>query len=268
MTAVCTGCAPDLAGTLSVVATVGKNITFCRQFAGRADVAQLAEHFTRNEGVGGSSPPVGFKKGPQSGSFPFRDPTSPSVMCPGYVARRTDDRRHARRAERPRLPRRAQARPAVVRQVPAAGWLPGAAPSRARVDRERGRPPAGYFTKRTAEAWLLDVLHQARHGTLPGQVRTGVTFADAAAEWLRYIEHDRERKPSTVAGYWALVRSQLLPAFGDEPIESITTPMIEHWLAGSSGRQARARSRSSCCTASSSARASSSTPRARRPRCR
>jgi hypothetical protein len=27
----------------------------------------------------------------------------------------------------------------------------------------------------------------------------GVTFADAAAEWLRYI--DRERKPSTVAGF-------------------------------------------------------------------
>jgi hypothetical protein len=29
-------------------------------FAGRADVAQLAEHFTRNEGVPGSSPGVGF----------------------------------------------------------------------------------------------------------------------------------------------------------------------------------------------------------------
>ena len=27
---------------------------------------------------------------------------------------------------------------------------------------ERGRPPRGYFTKRTAEAWLRDVLDQAR----------------------------------------------------------------------------------------------------------
>src|SRR5436305_1810984 len=69
---------------------------------------------------------------------------------------------------------------------------------------ERGRPLAGYFTKRTAEAWLSDVLDLARHGTLPGQVRTGATFADAVAEWLRYIEHDRGRKPSTVAGYRAL----------------------------------------------------------------
>ena len=49
----------------------------------------------------------------------------------------------------------------------------------------RGRPAAGYVTKRGAEAWLRNVLDQARRGTLPGQVRTGVTFAEAAAEWLR-----------------------------------------------------------------------------------
>ncbi len=52
----------------------------------------------------------------------------------------------------------------------------------------RGRPPDGYLTKRTADAWLREVLDQARRGTLPGMVRTGATFADAAAEWLRYVE--------------------------------------------------------------------------------
>jgi hypothetical protein len=31
------------------------------------------------------------------------------------------------------------------------------------------------------------VLDQARRGELPGQVRTGATFADPAAEWLRFI---------------------------------------------------------------------------------
>jgi integrase len=100
---------------------------------------------------------------------------------------------------------------------------------------ERGRPPAGYFTKRLAEAWLRSVLDEARRGTLPGMVRTGATFADAAAEWLRYIEHDRGRKPSTVAGYKAIARGQLVPAFGELPIESITTPMIERWLGGAGG---------------------------------
>jgi hypothetical protein len=58
---------------------------------------------------------------------------------------------------------------------------------------ERGRPATGYFTKRLAEDWLCDLIDQAQRRTLPGMVRTGATFADAAAEWLRYIEHDRGR---------------------------------------------------------------------------
>ena len=95
---------------------------------------------------------------------------------------------------------------------------------------ERGRPGAGYFTKRTAEAWLRDVLDEARRGTLPGLVKTDVTFAEAADEWLRYVEHDRGRKPSTIAGYRALLNSQLLPVFGEKPIESITTAEIEAWI--------------------------------------
>lgn len=97
---------------------------------------------------------------------------------------------------------------------------------------ERGRPAAGYYTKRAAEDWLRKVLDEAREGTLPGLVKTDVSFAEAADEWLRYIEHDRGRKPSTVAGYRALLRSQLLPTFGELPIESITTPMVEAWVAG------------------------------------
>ncbi len=36
--------------------------------------------------------------------------------------------------------------------------------------RERGRPAAGFFTKRTAEAWLADVLGEAPRGELPGMV--------------------------------------------------------------------------------------------------
>jgi integrase len=96
---------------------------------------------------------------------------------------------------------------------------------------ERGRPPTGYFTKRLAEDWLRGVLDQARRGTLPGLVRTGATFAEAAAEYLRYIEHDRGRKPSTVRGYRSAVTAHLLPAFGDMPVEAVTTEVIERWVA-------------------------------------
>lgn len=94
---------------------------------------------------------------------------------------------------------------------------------------ERGRPPAGYYTKRLAEDWLRDVLDQARRGTLPGLVVTGATFADAAAEFMRYVEHDKALKPSTLYGYQSILDAYLLPAFGDRQLEQITTADIEAW---------------------------------------
>jgi integrase len=94
---------------------------------------------------------------------------------------------------------------------------------------QRARPPAGYYTKRLAEDWLRDVLDQARHGTLPGMVRTGATFEDAAAEFLRYVEHDRALKPSTLRGYRSIVDAYLLPAFGPRRLEDITARDIELW---------------------------------------
>jgi integrase len=104
---------------------------------------------------------------------------------------------------------------------------------------DRGRPPAGYFTKRLAEAWLRSTLEDARRGTLPGIVRSGATFADGAAEWLRFIEEDRARKPSTIADYRSALNVHLLQAFGDRPLESITREDIERWrrdLTGLSNR--------------------------------
>jgi len=94
---------------------------------------------------------------------------------------------------------------------------------------ERGRPPTGYFTKRTAEDWLRDVIDQARRGTLPGMTRTGATFADAAVEFLRHAEHDRDVKPSTLRDYRSTINAHLLPPFGDLRLEDITTDVIEHW---------------------------------------
>jgi integrase len=97
---------------------------------------------------------------------------------------------------------------------------------------ERGRPPAGYYTKRRAEDWLRDVLDQARRGTLPGLVKTGATFADAAAEFMRYAEHDKALKPSTIYGYRSILDAYLLPAFGGKPLEQITPADVEAWRAG------------------------------------
>ena len=54
----------------------------------------------------------------------------------------------------------------------------------------RGRPDPGFFTKRTAEEWLRVTLAAAEVAAELG-VDRDVTFATAAAEWLRYVEHDR-----------------------------------------------------------------------------
>jgi len=103
---------------------------------------------------------------------------------------------------------------------------------------ERGRPAPGYYTKRSAESWLSKLLEEARRGELPGMVRTGATFADAASEYMRWLEHDRQRKPSTLRDYQSIIRAHLLPAFGRERLEDITTEGVELWSASlaASGR--------------------------------
>ena len=105
----------------------------------------------------------------------------------------------------------------------------------------RGRPPAGYFTRRTAQDWLRATLEEARRGTLSGIVRTGATFSDAAAEFLRYVEHDRAIKPSTLRGYRSIIDAYFLPAFGSRPLEGIGGREIDRWrgelVTGASGRQ-------------------------------
>jgi integrase len=106
---------------------------------------------------------------------------------------------------------------------------------------ERGRPPSGHFTKRTAEGWLRSTLERARRGELPGMVRTGATFADAAAEYLRYIDKDRRRKASTVEDYRSIIRVHLLPAFGETRLEDVTTADVEAFAATLVQREHRGR---------------------------
>jgi integrase len=99
----------------------------------------------------------------------------------------------------------------------------------------RGRPLAGSYTKRMAEDWLRGILDQARAGTLPGMVRTGATFADATAEFLRYCEQDRGCKPWTIRGYSSTIQTHLIPTFGRLAVEDITTTAIERWIASVKG---------------------------------
>ena len=78
-------------------------------------------------------------------------------------------------------------------------------------------------------------------GTLAGLVRTGVTVDEAAAEFLRYLEHDRARKPATIRGYRWLIDGHVSPAFGDMRIEDVTPAMVEAWSATLPGTPASRR---------------------------
>lgn len=95
----------------------------------------------------------------------------------------------------------------------------------------RGRPPAGTYSRRTAEDWLRDVLQQAEAKTLPGTACPTVTFEQAAREWLRFVAEERACKPSTVRSYRSSVEGQLIPAFGQWRLEDITARDLERWRA-------------------------------------
>ena len=74
----------------------------------------------------------------------------------------------------------------------------------------------------------------------PSAARSGATFAEAAAEYLRFAEEDRGCKPSTIRSYRNAINVHLLPVFGAMALEDITVQEIERWRAGmSSARQQR-----------------------------
>jgi integrase len=102
-----------------------------------------------------------------------------------------------------------------------------------RVWTGKGRPRDGYLTKQQAQAVLDELLAEARK-VGPGARRAvgrQVTFADAAAEWLRYVEHDRKRRPTTLRDYRHVVDCVLVPTFGDVPLTELTAEMIDAFRA-------------------------------------
>lgn len=95
----------------------------------------------------------------------------------------------------------------------------------------RGRPAEGHFTRRMAEAELQDFLAAARRGQVDGlrPTRDGATFADAAAEYLRYVRAERQAEDSTADDYEGVLRGDgyLLATFGDRALASITPDDVD-----------------------------------------
>lgn len=98
---------------------------------------------------------------------------------------------------------------------------------------ERSRPPAGYFTRKMAEAELAALLTDLRRGEVPDPGdRSGKTFADAREEWLRYCEADRGLEGTTLRDYRNVSRGVLTEEFGaDTPLDAINEGRIESFRA-------------------------------------
>ncbi len=87
-----------------------------------------------------------------------------------------------------------------------------------------GKPPVGSLTRRQAQDALADLLAAERRkvgeGTYDHQP-DGATFADAAAGFLRHVEHVKGREFSTVKDYRLSIARYLAPRWGDKPLAAI-----------------------------------------------
>jgi integrase len=91
-----------------------------------------------------------------------------------------------------------------------------------------GQPPAGALTRRQANDALAKLLIGERHKVGRRAYEHGpVTFADAAAGFLHYVEHVRKRERMTVRDYRGSIDRYLNPRWGQRPVDSITSEEVE-----------------------------------------
>ena len=84
-----------------------------------------------------------------------------------------------------------------------------------------GKPRAGHLTRRQAEDALADLLAHERRDV--GQKAyehqpDGATFAEAAAGFLRHVQHVKGHEFSTLRDYRYSIRGQLSPRWGERPV--------------------------------------------------
>ena len=85
--------------------------------------------------------------------------------------------------------------------------------------------PVADWPRKQAQDALRDFLTDL--GRVPDRGDPAVTFEYAAEAWLRYVEHDRHRSPSTVRDYRNTVHRHLIPRFGDRPLSDVAVGDVD-----------------------------------------
>ena len=99
--------------------------------------------------------------------------------------------------------------------------------------RARYRGPDGRIRSRSfdrkvdADRWLVARLGSIDRGDWIAPEAGDIPLTEAATAWLAGLDI----KPKTRAGYESLLRSRVLPVFGDLPVNRITPAMVREWIA-------------------------------------
>ncbi len=113
------------------------------------------------------------------------------------------------------------------------GWIEDRQGRTGRRWRARYRGPDGRIRSRSfdrkvdADRWLVARLGSIDRGEWIAPEAGNIPLSDAAADWLAGLDI----KPKTRAGYESLLRSRVLPVFGDLPVNRITPAMVRNWIA-------------------------------------
>jgi integrase len=110
----------------------------------------------------------------------------------------------------------------------------GATTWRARYRAPDGSERSRTFTRKfEAEQFLAQVEVDKARGSWVDPNLSHVLFREWAERWLRTTTH---LKPKTQSGYASLLRSRLLPAFGDRAIGDIRPIDVREWMSELLGR--------------------------------
>ncbi len=97
-----------------------------------------------------------------------------------------------------------------------------------------GSKPDGYLTPADAEARLGEMLAAAprKAAKRAAPATADMTMRGACDEWLRWAEHDREVKPSTLGDYRHVCNRVCRDFGGATLVTMITTERLQHWIDG------------------------------------
>lgn len=110
--------------------------------------------------------------------------------------------------------------------------------------------PATFDTRQDAEAWLVDERRlisrgdwtapsvRAEHGRRAQDARRANVFRHYATAWL---DGRHDLRPTTRTSYQTALDRHLLPAFGETPVDEVTTEAVRSWFAGYGSKTPTAR---------------------------